>query len=176
LTAAGPNRPSGRGRRSSLGIGGREPGGRPVGPLHGRADGQAAVDLEVLAHADLLAVEQHRRARERQEQAVDAADPALVTVEHRRQAAPDPAPEQLHVLLRGEGGEHLLALLVAELVERELVVVAHEDRPLAPSGLLPISSRMPASGPASPGQRQVERWFRGNWNSRWSSSPRSLPK
>jgi hypothetical protein len=40
-------------------------------------------------------------------------------------------PVHLDVLLRPEGGEHLVALLLGELVERQLVVVPHEVRPLA---------------------------------------------
>ncbi len=55
----------------------------------------------------------------------------MVAVEHRREAPPKAAVEQLHVGVGPEGGEYLLALPVAELVEGELVVVAHERRPLA---------------------------------------------
>jgi hypothetical protein len=41
-----------------------------------------------------------------------------------------PRPEQLHAGVGPEGGEHLLALGVGELVQGQFVVVAHEGRPL----------------------------------------------
>ena len=46
----------------------------------------------------------------------------------------DAAAVQLKFLLRPECGEDLLALLLAQPVERELVVIAHEVRPLAVLG------------------------------------------
>ena len=56
----------------------------------------------------------------------DHPDRALVAAEHRRQPAAQPAPVELQVLVGPEAREDLLALGLAELVERELVVVAHE--------------------------------------------------
>ena len=44
------------------------------------------LDVEVLAHADLLAVEEDRRAGQREHQRVDEADAALVAAEHRAAA------------------------------------------------------------------------------------------
>ena len=52
-------------------------------------------------------------------------------VHHRRQPALEAPAVELHLRLGAEGGEDLLPLLLAELVEGELVVVAHEGRPLA---------------------------------------------
>jgi hypothetical protein len=72
------------------------------GPLHRRADGHAAGDVEVLPHADLLAVEQHRRAGQREQQAVDHAHAARVAAEHRRQAPAQAPAVDLHVLVRTE--------------------------------------------------------------------------
>ena len=106
---------------------------------------------EVLAHADLLAVEHHRRARQGEQQAVDQPDPALVAVEHRRQPPAQPAAVELHVLVRPERGEDLLALVVGQLVQGQLVVVAHEGRPLRISGeLRPL---LAAPAPAAPRRR-----------------------
>ena len=51
--------------------------------------------------------------------------------EHRRQPPPQPAPVELVLRLGPEGREDLLALGLGQLVERELVVVADEVRPLA---------------------------------------------
>jgi hypothetical protein len=51
------------GHRAADPVGGRlrEPRVRAVGPLHRRAHRHAARDVAVLAHPDLLAVEEHRR-------------------------------------------------------------------------------------------------------------------
>ena len=99
-------------------------------PLHRRAHRHPAADVEVLAHPDLLAVEEHGGAGQGEEQAVDHPDAPRVAVEHRRQPADQAAAVHLHPLLRAEGVEHLVALLRRQLVEGELVMVAHEVGPL----------------------------------------------
>ena len=109
----------------------REPGVGPGVPLHRRADGVAFGKAEVLAHADLVAVAEHRRARQRGLERVGHLQPPPVAVEHGRQAAADAAVVELHLGLGPEGVEHLLALAVAEPAEVDLVVVAQERRPLA---------------------------------------------
>ena len=100
-----------------------------VGPLHRRAHRLAARDLGVLAHSDLLAVEQHRRAGQGEQQAVDHADAARIAPEHRRQSAGDAPVVDALGLVGRERVEDLLAFRVGQLVERELVVVADEIRP-----------------------------------------------
>ena len=128
-----------------------------VVPLHGGAHREPALDVEVLAHADLLAVEQRRGAGEGEHQRVDEADAALVAAEHGRQAAAQAAAVQLHVGVGAERGEDLLALGVAQLVEGELVVVAHEVGPLAGDverGALPQGGGERSGIPA--GEREVE--------------------
>ena len=129
-----------------------------VGPLHRRANRQPPLLRRVLAHADLLAVEQHGRAGQREEQAVDQADAARIPVEHRRQPPHDPAAVDAHPLLGRERLEDLLALRVGELVERELVVVAHEVRPLR-LGLEhgALRERLRERTCVLPGEREVER-------------------
>src|SRR5690606_23039242 len=99
-------------------------------PLHGRAHALAAGQGEVVAHADLVAVADDGHARQAEQQAVAEADEALIAVEHRVETAADAAAPDAHLLLRPEGLEHLLALRVAELAERQLVVVAQEVQPL----------------------------------------------
>ena len=98
-------------------------------PLHRRAHAHAALEREVLDHADLVAVEHHRRAGQREQQRPRHAQPRAVAAEHRGGAAADPVPVDAHVLLGREGGEDLVALGRLELVERQLVVVAQEGRP-----------------------------------------------
>ena len=71
---------------------------------------------------------------QREREAVEHPDPALVAADHRRQPPPQPAAVELQLLLGPEGGEHLGALVLGELVERQLVVVADEVRPLAVLG------------------------------------------
>ena len=56
--------------------------------------------VQLLAHADLLAVEQRRRAGEAEHEAVGEPDAALVAAEHRRQPAAEAAAVELHVRLR----------------------------------------------------------------------------
>ena len=126
----GPERPlhEGPGQPRPCGI--REATVALVGPLHRCAHGKSSVDGEVLSHPDLLAVEQHRRAGEGEQQAVDHPDPSRVTIEHGRQPSPQSAAVHLHVRVRPEGGEHLGPFPVRELVQRELVVVSDEGRPL----------------------------------------------
>ena len=87
--------------------------------------------LQVLPHADLLAVVQRGSAGQREQQAVDHPEPPRVAVEHGWQPALEAAAVELHGGVGPERREDLLALHVRQLVEGELVVVAHERRPLA---------------------------------------------
>ena len=101
-------------------------------------------------------------------------DPALVAVQHRRQAAAQAAAVELHVGFGSERGEHLLALAVGELVQGELVVVAHEGRPVrrprAASGGRCSAS---ISGPrVAAGQRQVHRLHADEVEAAWSARRR----
>ncbi len=118
-------------RRAPGLLGGREAAVPLGGPLHRRAHRVAALDRPILGHPDLLAVEQHRCAREREHQRVDEPHAARVAAQHPWQPAAQTAAVHLQVLLRPERGEHLFSLALRELVERQLVVVAHEVRPLA---------------------------------------------
>ena len=76
-------------------VGGREPAVGLGRPLHRRAHAHPPRDVEVLEHPDLLAVEQHRRAGEREGERVGQPDPVLVAAEHRRQPPPQPAAVEL---------------------------------------------------------------------------------
>ena len=101
-----------------------------------------------------------RGARQRERQRVGHLMPALVAAEHRRQPSAQSAAVELHVRVGAERVEHLLALSVAELVEGQLVVVAHEVGPLAGD----VERSVAAAGPwRSVGRR------RGPWRGRCSA-------
>ena len=95
-------------------------------PLHGRARAVALGKAEVVAHAELVAIAHHRRAGEREHQAVGELQPPAISVQHRRQPAANAAVVKLHLRLRREGGKHLLPLPLGQPAEIELVVIAQE--------------------------------------------------
>ena len=103
----------------------------PVGrPLHRRAHAVAIAEVHVVAHADLVAVVDRRRPGQRQQQAVHQLDPAPAVLHERREAAAD-AEVHAHLWIGRVGLIHVVALFVGHHLERQLVVVAKEDRPLA---------------------------------------------
>ena len=116
-----------------LRVGAREAGVAVGAPLHRRAHAVAVAEVEVVAHADLVAVVDDGRPREREEQAVHQLDAPAVVAQQRRQPAADaqvdPRPRVL-----GVDPVHVVAVLVGHHLERQLVVVAQEDRPLAALG------------------------------------------
>jgi hypothetical protein len=77
------------GKYRRAGIAAREPGVAVAAPLHRRADAVAIAEIDVVAHADLVAVVDDRRARHRKEQAVHQLDARSRIVHQRRQPAPD---------------------------------------------------------------------------------------
>ena len=114
-------------------VGAREAAVAIAGPLHRRADAVAIAEVDVVAHADLVAVVDHRRAGHREQQAVQQLDPAAAVLEQRRQPAAD-ADVDPHLRIGGVGLVHVVAFLVGDHLERQLVVVAEEHRPLAVLG------------------------------------------
>ena len=99
-------------------------------PLHRRAHAVAVTQVDVVAHAYLVAVIDHRGARHRQQQAVEQLHAASVALHQGRQATPnaqvDPRPAVGGVVV-----PEVVTLLVGDHLERQLIVVAQEDRPLA---------------------------------------------
>ncbi len=86
--------------------------------------------MHVVAHAQFVAVVQHRRAGHRQQQAVHQLDAAAVTLEQRRQAAAD-AQVDAGARLGGIDVPQVIAFAAGHHFQRQLVVVAQEDGPLA---------------------------------------------
>ena len=116
-------------------IGAREAAVAVRRPVHRRAHAVAIAEMDVVAHADLVAVIDHRRARHRQQQAVHQLDAAAVAFEQRREAAAD-AEIDARAAVRRIGLPQIVALRIRHHFERQLVVIAQEDRPLAVVGNL----------------------------------------
>ena len=98
-------------------------------PLHRGADAVAVAEVDVVAHTDLVPVIQDRGPRKREEQAVEELHLAAAVVEQRRQPAPDPEVE-LHARVLRVLPPHVVALVIGDHLQGELVVVAQEDAPL----------------------------------------------
>ena len=60
-----------------------------VAPLHGRADAVAIAEIDVVSHADFVAVIHDRRAGQRKQQPIHQLDSAAVVAEQRRQPPAD---------------------------------------------------------------------------------------
>ena len=125
--------------------------------MHRGADGEPIACVEILAHPDLLPVEEDRSTRQGEQQAVDHPDASRITAEHRGQPTYQAAAEDLHALLRPKCREYLRPLLVGEFVEGQLVVVADERRPLdLPRWRRPLGQRFDQRPCVVPGQGQIE--------------------
>ena len=101
--------------------------------MHGGAHAIAVAEENVVAHTDLVAVVQRRRARHRKQQAVEQFDPAAITLDQRCQSAAntqvDPCPA-----IRGVIIPQVITLAVGDHFQRQLIVVAQEYRPLTALG------------------------------------------
>ena len=111
-----------------------------VGPLHWRACTVPLRKREIVAHADFIAVANHRRPRQCEQEAVCQLEPALVAIEHGRKPTSDAAVVELHLRLGPERIEHRLPLLLRQPTEVEFIVVAQEHAPLRRRG--PLSGRL----------------------------------
>ena len=111
-------------------VGAREAAVAVARPLHRRADAVAVAEVDVVAHPDLVAVVEDRAAGQREEDRRQQLDHVAVVVEQRREPAAD-AEVELHARVLRVLGPHVVALLVGDHLERQLVVVAQEEPPLA---------------------------------------------
>src|SRR3546814_445438 len=89
--------------------------------------------MNVVAHADLVAVINHRRPRHRQQQRVQKLDAPVIAFKQRCQSPAD-AEVQACTLVGGVVVPQIVALLVGDHFQRRLVVVAQENHPLAVGG------------------------------------------
>ena len=118
-----------RRQHQRLRIGAREAAVAVVGPLHRRAHAVAVAQMHVVAHADLVAVVQHRRAGQGQQQRRHEFDAAAVALQQRCEA-PAYAEIQPRALIGRIGFPEIVALGVGDHLQGQLVVVAQEDGPL----------------------------------------------
>ena len=77
------------GQVQPLRVGAREAGVAVRAPLHRRAHAVAVAEVDVVAHPDLVAVVDDRRAGQREQEPVHELDLPAVVAEQRRQAAAD---------------------------------------------------------------------------------------
>ena len=103
----------------------REAGVPVPRPLHRRAHAVAVAQVDVVAHADLVAVVDDGAARQGQQQAVQELHASPIAVQERRQPPAD-AEIQLHVGLVRVGVVHEGALFVGDHLERQLVVISQK--------------------------------------------------
>ena len=102
-------------------------------PLHRRPAAVAIAEINVVAHADFVAVVNDRRARHGKEHGVKELHFAPAISEQRREAAAN-AEIDPRVRIVRVNAPHVIALLIRDHLERELVVIAQEHRPLAVVG------------------------------------------
>ena len=108
-----------------LPVGAREAGVAVGAPLHGSAHTVAIAQEDVVAHPDLVAVVEDRRPRQREEQAIHQLDAAPVVAEQWGEAPTDAEVDPRRAVLC-VGAIHIVALLVGDHLERQLVMVAEE--------------------------------------------------
>ena len=113
-----------------LGIGAAEAAVAVCRPLHRRPHAVAIAEIVVVAHADLVAVVDHRRAGHGEQQGIHQLDLTPVVVHQRRKPAAD-AEIDAGAAIVGVGLPQVVALLRSHHLERQLVMVPEEDRPLA---------------------------------------------
>ena len=101
-----------------------------AGPLHGRAHAVAVAQIDVVAHPDLVPVVNDGRAGKGQQDAVHQLQPPAVVVEQGRQPAAG-ADVDAHLRIVAIRQVHVVALFLGHHLERQLVVVAQEETPLA---------------------------------------------
>ena len=118
------------GQVQPLGIRPRESGVAVGAPLHRRPHAVAVAEVDVVAHADLVPVVDDRRAGQREQEAVHQLDPAPVVAEQRREPPADTEVDA-RVRIVGVHAVHVVPLLVGDHLQRQLVVVAEKQRPLA---------------------------------------------
>ena len=118
---------------------GRVGTGKPAiavdGPLHGRAHAVTVAQIDVVAHADFIAVVQGRRARHRQQQAVEQFHPPTIPLHQRRQASPNTQVDT-GAAVCGVVVPQVVALFVGDHFQGQLIMVAQENCPLAVGGNL----------------------------------------
>ena len=89
--------------------------------------------MDVIPHANLVSVINDGGPGQRHQQAIHEFDAPTVAVEQRSEAAPD-ADVQAHGTITRVFVIHVVALQVGDHLERQLIVIAEEQTPLAGVG------------------------------------------
>ena len=113
----------------TLRVGAREAGIAIEAPLHRRTHAIAIADVDIVAHADLIAVVHDGRTGHGKQQAIHELDAIDIVVQKRREAAAN-TDVHAHARLLRVHLVHVVALAIRHHLERELVVIAQEDGPL----------------------------------------------
>ncbi len=101
--------------------------------MHRRAHAVAVAEIDVVAHADLVAVIQNRRAGETQQQRIQQLDAAAVVVHQGRKPPPD-SDIDAHARIGRIRKVHVIALVVGDHLQRQFVMIAQKQAPLAGVG------------------------------------------
>src|ERR671936_2027954 len=104
---------------------------RLVRPLHRRPRAIALRKSQVVAHTELVAVAENRRARQREYQAVGELQASAIAIEHGSKPSTNAAVVEPHPRLRSDRRKHLLPLPFSEPAKIELVMIAQEHAPLS---------------------------------------------
>ncbi len=102
-------------------------------PLHGSSHSVAIAQVDVVAHADLVAVVDHGCSREREQKGIHQLDAAAVVAEQGGKPVAN-AQVDSRVQVAGVSPVHVVALLIGDHFEGELVVISQEETPLAALG------------------------------------------
>ena len=113
-----------------LRIGPRKSGIAVGAPLHRCAHSVAIAEVEVVTHADLVAVVDDRRSRQREQECIHQFNFAAIVSKQRRQTAANAEIDSHRPVLR-VGPVHVIALFIGDHLKGQLVVIAQEHGPLA---------------------------------------------
>ena len=118
------------GQIEALGVGAGKPRVAVRTPLHGRTDAVAVAQEDIIPHPDLVPVVDDWRPRQREEQAVHELDLIPVHPQQRMETTPD-AHIDARLGVVGVDPVDVVALLVGNHLQGELIVIAQEQGPLA---------------------------------------------
>jgi hypothetical protein len=121
------------GKEKAMRTGPRETG-VPVGtPLHRGADRVAIAEVDIVAHPDLIAVVENRRAWQREQQGVHQFNLPPVAAEQCGEAPAD-AEVDPHLWIVRIRAVHIIAFFVRHHFEGQFVMIAEKHRPLTVFG------------------------------------------
>ena len=114
-------------------------------PLHRGAHTVAVAQIDVVAHADLIAVINDGSAGKGEEQAIQQLDAAPAVIDQWGQPAPD-ADVDAHARIGAVGQVHVIALIITDHLQRQLVMIAQKQPPLAVVGNVGVCAMMSVMG------------------------------